>query len=471
MIRKIAVFILVLLPLLLSACEELPPLADPTEALLSFPIDPRFREIYDRMGGEQVLGRGYSPKIQDGNLECQYTRNAMMVFDASELNTNRYALAPIGLMLNVKEAPIPAPANLTSRYVDGYVIFSEFVPFRDSREIPFIGRPISHVHFDPNTDQYTQYFENVGLVRTKGDPPDRVQLLPYGDWTVNSTCRPMQNNRFPPVDPQFSAAAAGLGPIFTGYPLLEARVGLDGRVEQVFENVVLAVDVSQPGQYSLVPLSDRIGILAHPKVPDAKDPNKTFIPIDGEKGYNVPNYFLAYLKQHGSLQTSGMPITELVTGEGDNYRQCFQNLCLVNYLNDPDGLGVRPEPLGYKFRSKYYSEAQVQPTSTAPSNTVVIQIDMPQQAVATSQEQLINITVTSGVLPVTNAAAFIRVTYPDGSQSNSPFPLTDANGRASITLPPIQAPNLTLVPFQVCINQPGSGEVCNKSYYMISNIP
>jgi hypothetical protein len=111
----------------------------------------------------------------------------------------------------------------------------------------------------------------------------------------------------------------------------------DGRQEVVFENLVLFIDRSNPAGVTARPLPEVVGIPPQPLSARQNDPLLVFHPLKGELGHNVPAFFDAYLAEHGGLEVSGLPTSEVFQVESGSYRQCFTNLCLDFNLNNPDG--------------------------------------------------------------------------------------------------------------------------------------
>jgi len=73
------------------------------------------------------------------------------------------------------------------------------------------------------------------------------------------------------------------------------------------------------------------------------------------------------------------------------------------------------------------------------------------EAVRTGESQIIYVSLFAGDQSPSGAVYQLSVTYPDGSQSVYYLSPTDDNGKSSIELKPITAPNLTLIIYQVCV--------------------
>ncbi|HEX7976413.1 MAG TPA: hypothetical protein VF498_18525, partial [Anaerolineales bacterium] len=307
---------------------------------------------------------------------------ALMVYDPDMPASQRFSLAPLGLDLNLTEPAVPAPGQKGSRYVDGHVIFPDFVPLYDALGgIRQVGKPLTEVHYNPNTKRYEQYFSNLGFYRVEGDSSGSIRLLSYGAWKCDSACRQDSNgnaaiNAHPQIESLFTGTVARLGVDFTGFSLTDAYVAADGKMEQVFENVVLA---AQGEKVALRSIPEKLGLFPDPLKVNNNDALFGFYSIQGKKGYNVLQAFITYIDQHGSYTVSGAPIGELSRLNDQVYRQCFVNLCLD--YDQSASSPVRPAPLGYN-----YKDLTVQPTPN-PSALAAKPARQTDPASARPQEQ------------------------------------------------------------------------------------
>ncbi len=265
----------------------------------TYRIDPIFREFYDRLDGPNTLGSAISSLDIQGNTKCQYTVGGLIVFDPLQPGPQRVHLAPLGLEMGIDEPSVPEPDRPGSRYINGHVIYPDFIPLYDKLGgEPVVGKPLTEVHYNPDKKRHEQYFENLGFYILDGEGSNDVHLLAYGAWNCNDQCRNDGQNGIvgqPSVEPPISAAVSRLGSDFTGFPLTEAYIASDGKVEQIFENVVLVIDLSNPKQVELRPLQKKLGIIPDPLASKDNDKNLFFYAVNGNKGYNIPLSFLDYI--------------------------------------------------------------------------------------------------------------------------------------------------------------------------------
>jgi hypothetical protein len=329
------------------------------------------------------------------------------------------------------------------------------------------------VHIDYDRGRIEQYFENVGMYRLLSDPPNQVHLLAFGEWKCDAFCsyKGLENARVAPqpVFPEpLISSLARLGAGFTGRPLSEPYIADDGKLEQIYENVVVSADPSNLRMIALRPIPPEVGFPPTPNVPKQEDDRMVFYPIEAGLGHHVPKVFEAYITQHGGLELSGMPTTELFQ-LGNYYRQCFTNYCLDYDLNASEALRIRPAPLGAQYLKLHSpSPDTAAPVATAPAGYHLnVWEQHPLAPSGTEQTIHIEITQAESQSPAANVEASLTLYMPDGSQASYHFQPTDASGQAAVPLPPIVAPNGTLVPYQVCLNTTTAAPLCVKDSYVI----
>jgi hypothetical protein len=437
-------------------------------------IDPQFREFYNELGGRDVLGDAISPVFFENGLKCQYTNNALLIYDPQGSDHMRLRLGPLGLRLTVAEPPVEVPLQPDEHYFEGHNIFDEFMPlFEKLGGVRYVGRPLTEVHFNPEEKSYEQYFENLGFSHAEGAVASEVTLLPYGDMVCGDECAPGEKRaenegKQPPatVAPQFKDIVTSLGMDFTGFALTDPYTGSDGRVEQVFENVVLVENSDKQAGITLRPLPESVGILPEPMVPDNHDNDMLFFPVEGGKGYYMLRYFNEYILQHAGFTIAGPPINGPAQLDDQVARQCFKNLCLKYDPNELNGPQVRPEPLGYNYRDKYIGGgAKTLPTQNKLPDIVV---EVPKNMTST-QGHKIEVTVLEKGAPLPGVAPNLELTLPDGSQQSYTFPPTNKNGWTSLTLPDIKAANPGMIPYRVCVPNSQGGQACEQGSFVISN--
>lgn len=440
-------------------------------------VDPQFREFFNELGGRDVLGEAISPVFYENGLKCQYTNNALLIYDSQASDHLRLRLGPLGLRLAVAEPPVDAPAQPDARYINGHNVYDEFMPrFEKLGGVRHVGQPLTEVHFNPEKKSFEQYFENMGFSHPEGAADGEITLLPYGDMVCGDECTPSgdklaaRDAKRPPatVAPQFEDIVASLGRDFTGFALTEPMVSSDGRVEQVFESIVLVENPDEIVGFALRPLPEKVGILPEPMVADSHTLDMPFLPLADGKGFHVPVYFSDYILEHGSFKITGLPINEPVQLKDQVARQCFKNLCLNYYPNEPNGLQIRPEPLGYNYRDKYMSGSA---TSLSMQNSLPEITVEAKSSVSSTEEQEIKVTVSQHGAPLPDVAPMLVLTLPDGSQESFLFPDTDENGQTGRRLPAIKTLNGIYIIYQICVPNYQGGQLCIKDKYLIWGNP
>lgn len=440
-------------------------------------IDPQFREFYNELGGSDILGQAISPVFYEEGLKCQYTNNALLIYDSQSSDHMRFRLGPLGLRLAVAEPPVEAPPQPDGRYIDGHYVFDEFMPLLEKLGgVRYVGRPLTEVHHNPQEKSYEQYFENLAFSHPEGAANGVVTLLPYGDMVCGDKCLPPDskqaegNTKEPPatVAPQFKDFVASFGRDFTGFALTEPVVGPDGRVEQVFENLVLVESADEPAGFTLQPLPEKVGILPAPMVENSSMPDFPFLPIEAGKGFHLPVYFGDYISRHGSFNVTGLPINEPEQLADQVAHQCFRHLCLKYDPNAPNGPQVKPEPLGYSYRDKYIGGS----AKSLPTQNNLSQVDVQvAPKVASTEQQEIKVTVSQHGVPLKGVAPWLVLTLPDDTRKRFDIPETDKNGQSNLRLPSIKAQNSDVFRYSLCVPNPQGGQVCAEGTFMIWNNP
>lgn len=486
-IKRFSPLSLLLLILLVAAgCtgrDKITPSAVPEGA---YSIDPLFAEFYNHLGGVKVLGPGITPLFSVDNKSYQYTQASLIEYDPSAPPSQRYRLASLGLDMGIDESPVPAPETPDPLFVDGHYVYSDLLPlYKNLGGARFVGRPLTDVHYNPEKNHYEQYFENVGFYWTEPGNPEAVSLLAYGAWKCDSKCR-----HIPPMDaiviiPSFSDTPAGdafrevasrLGAEFSGFALSVPFKSADGKVEQIYGNIVLVADPSNPARVTLRPVPGMLGIAEQPPVPNSGIPGMYFYTVQEGLGYNVPQPFMDYITLHGSLEVSGSPIGELYMESSDVFRQCFANLCLDYHLKDPEALRIRPAPLGYTYKSMFYQPPDEQLTMDQFEEPqylreVSLQAWESYPFVTSSQSQEISASIFENDQPAPEVEPIFTMTLPDGSNHSTYMPATGSDGQTILYLDPIEAPNGTLIPYKVCLLSLANEKFCVKDSFVVWDNP
>jgi hypothetical protein len=440
-----------------------------------YSVEPIFEEFYEYLGGIEVMGPAISPLKESRNLKIQYVENGLMVYDPLATPSDRFQLAPLGVDLGMDEPAAPDPDLPDRRYIAGHVIDPGFLPFYEKLGgARFAGRPITEARHDLKNRRIEQYFENLGFFRLEDDPTGKVRLLAYGVLACNHQCRYQAPSNTipglrPPLPEPFASEAATLGLSFTGLTLSEPYKAPDGKLEVIFENVVLAAQDEESEQAFARPIVEMLGIQPQPLVECQPSELETCLPGEGGLGHKVPLYFKDYISHHGGLDLFGDPITEVFLVENGIYRQCFTNMCIDFNVNAAEGERLKPVPLGKTYQERYAKSWEEEFEDNIDG--VQIKVWEKEAVVASGQPQEIHVKILENETPLVNREPVLRVTLPDGKESVFPFPPTDENGESFFGLPGIAGPNGTLIPYDVCLTGISRRTLCVGDNYLIWESP
>lgn len=493
--RLFYVSILVVLVVALSACSgEMS--SENAANQDSFSIAPVFREFYDQIGGEYILGKPISPPVQEENFIYQYTVNAVLVKATNLSNQSDVLFSPIGLDLNLPLYTMKGPIQEGSYYVHDIAIYNDFIPlFQKLGGEARVGRPLTPLRYNPQKKRYEQLFEGVGFFFNEGDPRGTVKLLAYGAWKCQDSCiYPINKDAeviLPkPIDPHFQSFIEKYGSDFSGFALADASQTKDGRIEQVFENIALVFDPKETPQVYLVRIPPKLGILPQDLVNKTNEDDQVFIPLSGEKGHHVLRDFMDYLNLHGGLEVVGSPINEATMVGNQTIWQCFETICLEKdgridgiYQIHPSALGLEYLYLNNPPGASNQGENIPQPQTPAkvpnetnaivalPTNTIEIELIQSHAWVDSSTPQEIKATITQNRIPLEGLKPYLVILRPDGEPIRFPMPPTDVNGVSTGKIPAISAPNGTLINYKVCIQLNDLPEQCASGVYPIWKQP
>ncbi len=447
----------------------------------TFAVDDIFTSFYTLLGGQEILGPAISPLFQYDQLQCQYAGNALMCYNPDASQLDQFSLYGLGGSMNVSDAPITTSAPASERVVDGYIIYSDFVPLYDQLYgARYIGRPLTQARPNYDLQRTEQFFENVGFYHNFDDPPGEVHLLAYGVYACGSGCtyRSSENNVIGSpgasyLQPFLSALTIMGGVPDFGEPLGEPYSASDGYMEQVYSNVVLYSPPDRPETAGLRPLPVLLGMPTTPPGPQLYDTSDgvAFVKVQGDLGYHVPVLFKDFIDRHGGFTVSGNPISDTMDLGGGTYRQCYTNYCLEYLTNTGGANQVRMAALGEQYVS-YTGTGGSNPQFVFSTGTVTIQVSEAEPRIAGDATQQIDLVVISSAdaQPIANVEAVLVVSYPDGTQFTAHFPPTQADGTASVLVPPnLNVANGTIIPYQVCLNVPSTTPLCTSGSYLIWN--
>lgn len=472
-------------------------------------VDPLFREDYNELGGKDVLGPAISPMFIKNDVRYQYTAAALLVRDPSAPQNRVFHLAALGLDMGITEPPIPEPDESEGRYVEGHVIHSAFLPLYDRLQGQrYVGRPLTEMHYNPDAQRYEQYFENLGMYWLESEGPEHVRLLNYGAWKCDASCRALNELESALVvlpyhtAKVFRDAVARLGADYTGFAITGAQETPDGYTEQVFENVVLVSDPENPSRVFVRPMVESLGIKADPLTVPSGKVDDVFYPLQDGLGHNVPQRFVDYIAQHGGMDASGPPITELFRVDDKIERQCFTNLCLELQRQGSGAILVRPAQLGFTYKMlpvrplqlEDKQQADASPQSAPQSAAVESQpVPSPEATVASfsksqareltmrvwesyamlaqNQNQEIGVSLLENNTPMQNIEPYLVLTFPDGQEKTYYMFPTGEDGVSMMVLDPIDLPNGSLVLYQICMLDFTYEKYCVKDSFLMWQNP
>ncbi len=478
------IMLLLALSLLLAACTGNGNGVKVQAAGKTYEVSPGFREFYQTLGGENVLGPAISENFAFESYQCQYTVNVLMCMNPAATDASRYNLYPLGVPMNVREDPAASPTQGTGRVINGYEIYEEFLPLYDSLAgSQYAGNPLTQVRLNYSQQRIEQYFENVGFYRKFSDPPGQVHLLAYGAFSCEKNC-----SYSPSVDALVISTTkavddqpflAGLGKIggatIFGSPLTQPYIASDGFEEQVYENAVLYASPGNTSSVKLRPLSILLNqnrVAPGPKVYGSQD-GMVFYPTSGELGYHVPTVFDSFISAHGGLDISGNPIAEVFEVTPGIYRQCFENYCL-DYNPAATGDFVTLAPLGKNYLDQLQSQTTSQELFTFSPDTVTLQVSEQFKQIAPEDTQTINLVVLrkSDGQPLANLEADLDITLPDDTHYTSVFPATQSDGHSTLTVPATTGfSNGSILIYKVCLKAATTDPVCSSGSYILWKTP
>lgn len=436
----------------------------------NFQVAPLFHEFYFKLGGENILGQAISPVEQSDGIIKQYLETGLMVFEPRAVGSQRFQLAPIGLDLKILDADQIVLSDKSGRIVDGKFVFKGFLEMYERLGgARFVGRPITEAHYNPSKKRTEQYFENLGFYKLDDD--SKVRLLPYGSYTCDLKCRDKDhssaiNARQPILPEPFLEKTLELGLEFVGKPLTGLHFASDGMQEVIFENLVLAADPDYPEQVIIRPLAEKFGRFTQELHFQKDSPLSKFIEIENGRGFNVPILFLDYLDNIGGLQVVGQPISGVSPIRDGVFMQCFTTLCLIFDTSQTNEHQLSLLPLGMEYKTEEYDRS-MDFSANHSLEKVELKIWEKETYVSADENQEIHVALYENGKPLKDCEPILIFTMPDGSQRKTFFQPSNRNGRTRLTLPPIEAPNGTLIAYQICLKDIDGKLHCEGDNYLI----
>lgn len=488
-LRRAAAWIglLTLAALLLTGCGEgLGLTPTPAQTTQTFPVDIVFKEFYQTLGGQQLLGPAISILENRNQLKCQFTERVLMCFDSTVTDVSRFSLYPLGRELGIKEEPHLSNAAVTAnaRVVEGFSIYEKFLPLYDQLYgARYVGRPLTGLRINQDMHRAEQFFENVGFYQDLNDPNGPVYLIPYGAYLCGADCSYRLNEYWSIVksnlvDEPFAATIARLGgtAVF-GSPLLKPQAVEGGQtVEQVYANAIFYAPADDFSQAHLRPLPLMLGQTEEPPVEKKIHDQLVFYDVRDGLGHNVPKQFDQFIAMHGGRELSGNPISEVtLIAEKNLYRQCFENYCLIYDPAASDSMRVRMESLGKQYVDSIPQPDEIKIFNPFSPGHVSLVAAAARPTLNDNEEQIIQISVQQidTGLPMDRVESTLSLTLPDRPSVRYFLPPTDANGMSSVTIPPVEGiANGARIAYRVCLNLPTPEDqpICAQDSYLIWNV-
>lgn len=441
----------------------------------TYTIAPPLKEFYLRLGGQEVLGPPISTMYQLNSKYMQYTEKALLVLDPASDTIERYTLSPIGLQLDILEAP-RTPLADESFTSDGYPLHKDFTELYTLFGPRFTGRTLTNPILRTDLNRIEQYFENVAFVIDL-IPGATPRLLSYGVYDCDFNCR-LQASAYEntevilnlEVPPPFAADVDRLGINLVGIKIAGPYIAHDGNPEMVFSNIVLYYVEAEDRVYARnIALSLGFDRDAAQDLHDAQ--NYAFYATFGEMGYNVKRIGQEFISQHGGLDIMGMPITEVFIMGGLEW-QCFANMCLTYDPSQPEAFQVKPAALGNLYFELTYDEstqtivtppiAEPASNSTEASSGLILVTTEEFAYINPLAQQVLHLEAFQQDSPLFGAILQINISAPGIDPFTIQSPPINENGQAIVILPVIAVPNDTLVTYNVCLDN-----VCIESNFLI----
>jgi len=445
------VIITLLVSLIVSGClqSDIPSTPDVPK---SYFIDNRFIPQYSLLGGENVLGPAISPLLQAGGIDYQYTSAVRFEYNATLPSDQQVKLAPIGISMGVAEY-FGSPGDLT-KGIEVYPGFLEFYIQLGGETVT--GKPLTNVLYNSEKSRIEQHFENLGFYQLDSDVPGQVHLLDYGVWKCAKECDFANQGNSEVIllgksAQPFITVINSLSPETIGRPLAIPHIATDGKIEQIFQNVVFVVSPNNLQDIQLRPIPSMLGM-----------------PLQPEIAHEIPVLFVEYLERNIGLQYAGSVVTPLTRLSDHLYRQCFQNLCLDYFPNNPENLKIRPLPLGYLYRDKFYHKTDfLNSELQSIYQTDILNVFQEFSYVPPNSSQIVTVKILKDQIPLENIKPDLILRLPENISITISMPPTQADGSSSLSLYPINAPNGTSISYDVCVNLFNELQTCKSESFII----
>lgn len=450
---------MILVSLSLFACQASPINHLPGINSQDHTIEEPFKLFYQQVNGAKNLGPAISSiKLEQGR-QVQFFQNGKLVRNPE---TGHIYIAPLGLQLGFSRPEDAAQSHK---------IYDLFLPLYAEAGGQFIfGQPLTGLILNEDKGRLEQHFENFGVYQRLEDIDNPFGILNYGVMACGYECRhdeptygiiELSDSLHGP----FKEFQSHLGDELTGRLMAQPFQLPNGELEAVFENIVLYSTPSQPEQVLVRPIAEVLEMQSDPLVYKLPIDEVVFFAIDGELGHNVARVFIEFLEPYGGIALSGHPLTELHKENEFTYFQIFQNLCLEYHKDAPESEKITIMPLGRVFMAGAPSGQE----ETAFRVPISVSTWEEQGMITITENQTLSYAVFDNAVPMKGIQGEIVVLLPNGEQHIFLPPVTDENGTASVTIPAINAPHLSLVGFRACVHNQEYGQVCDEGSFLITD--
>ena len=421
-----------------------------------FEIDNQFQELYRILGGQAVLGPVISPKFSHQDSKYQYTAAALFVYNPLSQTGIQTKFASIGLELGI--ADYVPPGKVPNQELTIYPGFQAYYNFLGGEGV--VGSPITNVQYNNEKGRLEQHFENLGFYQLDSDILGEVRLLHYGAWMCASHCdfSPSQNSVVSlyksTVEP-FIEVINRLDSKFLGRPITKPYIAPDGKIQQIFHNVVLVSATNNSGEFDLRPIPEMLGIPAESGIIHA-----------------IPEHFQKYIHENIGSELVGAAITTYTQQSQDVFRQCFRKLCLNYFPNKPQSEQIAPVALGYLYRQRFYQESESFSPEIVPEiQTYSITVWEDAPIVQPDTPQIVGVSITKDGVPISDVDVFLLLKLPENITIKYFFPKTHENGTVSLTLNPIDAPHGTVISYDLCVDSSYDEVICTSESFLVWGNP
>ncbi|NOQ39472.1 MAG: hypothetical protein GQ562_04075, partial [Anaerolineales bacterium] len=339
----------------------------------------------------------------------------------------------------------------------------------------WVGLPLTRARLNPEKKTIEQYFETMGFFRFEDDPPGTVYLMPYGLWKCAGECAKypgvenagISRSAGEEIQSPFGEAISRFGVQFTGDALSTAFRAGDGSIEQIFHNVVLYEDSTNPLGVSLRPVFALLDLNRDPYQVYQEDSTEYFREIEPGSGFYIPVYFMDFIDRYFGFEISGEPVSRHEEIREGVRQQCFENYCLLHDALAEPGHQVRVKPLGQKYKDSFYQTTKKPAIETQRQRDIQLDIWEQSPQLSSQENQQIGACIHESGSPLEYAQAVLTVTTENQGVITYQFSPTDSGGCSFLELDPIQAQNGTTIDYQVCFQGIGGQDYCKKDSYLI----